>query len=47
VNVSHPQASEAPAVDDFLRLLALFALIGGNAFLVIGEYSVVTARGCL
>jgi putative hemolysin len=31
-------------VDVFLRLLALFALIGGNAFFVIGEYSVVTAR---
>src|SRR3954467_14955060 len=31
-------------VDDFLRILALLALIGGNAFFVIGEYSIVTAR---
>jgi putative hemolysin len=31
-------------MEDALRLLALFALIGGNAFFVIGEYSIVTAR---
>jgi putative hemolysin len=31
-------------VDDLLRILALAALIGGNAFFVIGEYSIVTAR---
>src|SRR3954453_15449363 len=31
-------------VDDFLRSLALLALIAGNAFFVIGEYSIVTAR---
>jgi putative hemolysin len=31
-------------VDDFLRIVALVALIGGNAFFVIGEYSIVTAR---
>src|SRR4051812_43981533 len=31
-------------VDDFLRILALLALIAGNAFFVIGEYSIVTAR---
>ena len=31
-------------MEDFLRILALFALIGGNAFFVIGEYSIVTAR---
>jgi putative hemolysin len=31
-------------VDDLLRILALLALIGGNAFFVIGEYSIVTAR---
>src|SRR4051794_82119 len=31
-------------VDDFLRILALAVLIAGNAFFVIGEYSVVTAR---
>jgi putative hemolysin len=31
-------------VEDFLRILALVALIGGNAFFVIGEYSIVTAR---
>src|SRR3954453_20836503 len=31
-------------VDDLLRILALLALIAGNAFFVIGEYSVVTAR---
>jgi putative hemolysin len=31
-------------VDDLLRILALFALIGSNAFFVIGEYSIVAAR---
>src|SRR3954470_1443958 len=31
-------------VDDLLRILALLALIGCNAFFVIGEYSIVTAR---
>jgi putative hemolysin len=31
-------------VADLLRILALLALIGGNAFFVIGEYSIVTAR---
>jgi putative hemolysin len=31
-------------VDDSLRILALLALIAGNAFFVIGEYSIVTAR---
>src|SRR3954468_9271723 len=31
-------------VDDLLRILALLVLIAGNAFFVIGEYSVVTAR---
>jgi putative hemolysin len=31
-------------VDDLLRTLALVALIAGNAFFVIGEYSIVTAR---
>src|SRR3954451_3604032 len=31
-------------VDDLLRILALLALIAGNAFFVIGEYSIVTAR---
>ncbi len=31
-------------MSDALRLLALFALVGGNAFFVIGEYAVVTAR---
>jgi len=31
-------------VDDLLRILALAALIGANAFFVIGEYSIVTAR---
>jgi putative hemolysin len=31
-------------LDDLLRILALLALIGGNAFFVIGEYSIVTAR---
>src|SRR3954453_19618856 len=29
---------------DLLRVLAVLALVGGNAFFVIGEYSVVTAR---
>jgi putative hemolysin len=31
-------------VDDLLRTFALLALIAGNAFFVIGEYSIVTAR---
>jgi putative hemolysin len=31
-------------VDDLLRAFALLALIAGNAFFVIGEYSIVTAR---
>jgi putative hemolysin len=31
-------------VDDLLRILALLALIAANAFFVIGEYSIVTAR---
>ncbi|MDA0185238.1 hemolysin family protein [Solirubrobacter phytolaccae] len=31
-------------MDDLLRMLALLALIAGNAFFVIGEYSIVTAR---
>jgi putative hemolysin len=31
-------------VEDLLRILALIALIGGNAFFVIGEFSIVTAR---
>jgi putative hemolysin len=31
-------------VDDLLRAVALLALIAGNAFFVIGEYSIVTAR---
>jgi putative hemolysin len=31
-------------VSDPLKLLGLLALIGGNAFFVIGEYSIVTAR---
>jgi putative hemolysin len=31
-------------VSDFLRILAILALVGGNAFFVIGEYAVVTAR---
>ena len=29
---------------DLLRIVALLALIAGNAFFVIGEYSIVTAR---
>jgi putative hemolysin len=31
-------------VDDLVRTFALLALIAGNAFFVIGEYSIVTAR---
>lgn len=31
-------------MDDLLRILVLLALIAGNAFFVIGEYSIVTAR---
>jgi putative hemolysin len=31
-------------VSDLLRVLAIFALVAGNAFFVIGEYAVVTAR---
>src|SRR4051794_1069812 len=29
---------------DFLRILAVLGLVGANAFFVIGEYAVVTAR---
>ena len=31
-------------MEDALRIIALLALIAGNAFFVIGEYSIVTAR---
>ena len=31
-------------MDDLLRILAIVALVAGNAFFVIGEYAVVTAR---
>jgi len=31
-------------VADLLRILAVLALVGGNAFFVIGEYAIVTAR---
>jgi putative hemolysin len=31
-------------MDDLLRVLAVLALVAGNAFFVIGEYAVVTAR---
>ena len=31
-------------MSDLLRILAVLALVAGNAFFVIGEYSVVTAR---
>jgi putative hemolysin len=31
-------------MDDLLRILAVLALVTGNAFFVIGEYSIVTAR---
>ncbi|HVW46669.1 MAG TPA: hemolysin family protein [Solirubrobacterales bacterium] len=31
-------------MSDLLRLLALLALVGANAFFVIGEYAVITAR---
>jgi magnesium and cobalt exporter, CNNM family len=31
-------------VSDLLRILAILALVAGNAFFVIGEYAVVTAR---
>jgi putative hemolysin len=31
-------------LSDFLRVLAVLALVAGNAFFVIGEYAVVTAR---
>jgi putative hemolysin len=31
-------------MDDLLRILAVLGLVGANAFFVIGEYSVVTAR---
>ncbi len=31
-------------MDDVLRLLTVFALVGANAFFVVGEYAVVTAR---
>jgi putative hemolysin len=32
------------AMEDLLRVLAVLALVAGNAFFVIGEYAVVTAR---
>ena len=31
-------------MSDLLRVLAVFALVAGNAFFVVGEYAVVTAR---
>ena len=31
-------------MSDLLGILAVLALVGGNAFVVIGEYSIVTAR---
>lgn len=31
-------------MDDLLRLLVILALVAGNAFFVVGEYAVVTAR---
>src|SRR5512134_2558370 len=31
-------------MSDFLRVLSVLALVAGNAFFVIGEYAVVTAR---
>jgi putative hemolysin len=31
-------------MNDLLRILAVFGLVGANAFFVIGEYSIVTAR---
>jgi putative hemolysin len=31
-------------MDDLLRILAVLALVAGNAFFVVGEYAVVTAR---
>jgi putative hemolysin len=31
-------------MDDLLRILTILVLVGGNAFFVIGEYSIVTAR---
>jgi len=31
-------------MSDLLRVLAVLALVAGNAFFVIGEYAVVTAR---
>jgi putative hemolysin len=34
----------AADVDDLLRIAAVLALVGANAFFVVGEYSIVTAR---
>ena len=31
-------------MSELLRILAVLALVAGNAFFVIGEYAVVTAR---
>ena len=31
-------------MSDLLGILAVLALVGGNAFFVIGEYSIVAAR---
>ena len=39
----HPSKGGRVA-NEILRLLALLVLLGGNAFFVIGEYSIVTAR---
>src|SRR5215217_3171090 len=32
------------AMSDLLRVIAVLALVAGNAFFVVGEYAVVTAR---
>ena len=31
-------------MEDLLRVVAVLALVGANAFFVVGEYAVVTAR---
>jgi putative hemolysin len=37
-------AASFPVVEDLLRVVAVLGLVAGNAFFVVGEYAVVTAR---
>jgi putative hemolysin len=44
VTTAHPTTCDRACVSDLLRVLSIFALVGANAFLVAGEYALVTAR---